>query len=398
MNRHNVAYSPLYWLAALGAGGLSVVPFVYINFMLPHKGVPMATFDFIYPALMKGNLLSYIVAVSALLIILFSFLHLKLVWWNIRQFLAFRKTEAFNKLLTGNAEVTLMAIPLTLTMTVNVLFILGAVFVPGLWGVVEYLFPAALLAFALNGYFAIRIFMEYFLRLIINGDYNLDQNNNLSQMLSIFAFTMVAVGFAAPAAMSKTLWVETIGTIGAIFFSSAALLLILIKMTLGFQSMLKNGISDEAAPSLWIMIPILTLLGITSIRLIMGFEHNFHAEPGPEIFLVLTATIVSLQLMFGKLGYFVMRRIGYFRTYVRGEKRSVGSFALICPGVAGAVFGMFFLHFGLIHMGIIEKFSTVYLLLLAPIVTLHMLTVYYFFLLKSRFPFGASLPAPQTSA
>ena len=41
-------------------------------------------------------------------------------------------------------ESQLMALPLALAMSVNVAFVAGAVFVPGLWGVREMLFPLAL--------------------------------------------------------------------------------------------------------------------------------------------------------------------------------------------------------------------------------------------------------------
>jgi hypothetical protein len=58
-------------------------------------------------------------------------------------------------------NITLMAIPLTFAMTINVCFVLGALFVPGLWDIVEYLFPFALIGFATVGYYAIKIFMVY---------------------------------------------------------------------------------------------------------------------------------------------------------------------------------------------------------------------------------------------
>lgn len=48
-------YSPMYFLSALGAGGLSVSFFMYLMFLVPHKGVPMTTFDFAFPALLKGD-------------------------------------------------------------------------------------------------------------------------------------------------------------------------------------------------------------------------------------------------------------------------------------------------------------------------------------------------------
>jgi len=378
-------YTPLCWLSALGAGGLTVTFFIYLNFLLPHKGSPMATYSFAVAALQGGGWLAWVSGFSLAGIALFALIHFYLLIRVSRRHLAYKKEEAYRQLRSGNAEVTLMAIPLTLTMTINVSFILGAVFVPGLWGVVEYLFPVALAAFIVSGYYAVRIFLDYFTRLLSQGDYDLDANNNLSQMISIFAFTMVAVGFAAPAAMSKTLAVEAIGTLGAIFFSSIAILLILIKLTIGFQSMLKNGISPEASPSLWIMIPILTLLGITFTRLLMGFEHNFDHHVPTMGFLVLSATIVSLQLVFGKIGYFVMRQNQYFENYVFGKQRSIPSFALICPGVAFMVFWFFFIHFGLVHTGIVGKYSLLYFLLLLPGIVIQLKTLYYFFLLASKF-------------
>ena len=34
-------WHPSYWLAALGAGGLSISFFMYLMWMVPHKGFPM---------------------------------------------------------------------------------------------------------------------------------------------------------------------------------------------------------------------------------------------------------------------------------------------------------------------------------------------------------------------
>ncbi len=378
------AYNPLYWLAALGAGGLTVSFFVYINFMVPHKGVPMATFDFLYPALVKGDWLSAVIGIALLFIILFALLHIKLLLWNIKEFAAYKQTEAYETMKNSNAEVTLFAIPLTLAMTINVFFIVFALFVPHLWDYVEYLFPGALLAYITAGYFVLKIFSEYLGRLLAHGEFDFAENNSLAQMLSIFAFTMVGVGFAAPAAMSKTLAVNAIGTFGSIFFISAAILLVMIKLTQGFTSMFKDGISPEATPTLWIMIPILTLIGISLVRIFFGFEHRFQTKMPKTDMLVLTSIIISIQVIFGLLGYAVMKRIDYFKTYIFGDKQSISSLALICPGVAFTVYYLFLIQYGFVFTGIINKYSLVYFLLTAPILYIHYKTVYYFFKLKNH--------------
>jgi hypothetical protein len=378
------AYNPLYWLAALGAGGLTVSFFVYINFMVPHKGVPMATFDQVYPALMKGDWLSIVTGISLLFIVLFSGLHIKLLLWNIKAFFVYKKTEAYTTMKESNNEVQLFAIPLTLAMTINVFFVVFALFVPHLWDYVEYLFPGALAAFVVAGYYVLKIFAEYLSRLLAHGDFDFGQNNSLAQMLSVFAFTMVGVGFAAPAAMSTTLVVNAIGAFGSIFFISVAMLLLMIKLTLGFKSMFKDGIAPEATPTLWIIIPILTLIGISLVRLFFGFEHRFHAEMPKTDMFALTSMIISLQIIFGLLGYAVMKRVKYFKTYIFGDKQSVPSLALICPGVAITVFYLFLIQYGFVFTGIVDKYSVVYFVMTAPILYIHYKTVYYFFKIKSH--------------
>jgi len=117
--------------------------------MVPHKGVPMATFDQVYPALMKGNWLSIVTGIALVFIIIFALLHIKLLLWNMKQFSAYKQTDAYKVMKEGNNEVQLFAIPLTLAMTINVFFIVFALFVPHLWDYVEYLFPGALAAFVI---------------------------------------------------------------------------------------------------------------------------------------------------------------------------------------------------------------------------------------------------------
>lgn len=378
-------FSPMYFLAALGAGGLSVSFFMYLMFLVPHLGVPLPTFDFVYSALMSGSWLSFVTVFCSIMIIVFAVLHFKLLIWSTKQYSLYKKSEAFKKLVNSNAEVTLMALPLTFAMTINVCFVLGAVFVPGLWSVVEYLFPMALIGFAVVGYYAIKIFMEYFSRLLVSGDFDFTNNNNLSQMISIFAFAMVGVGFAAPGAMSQHVTVNAVGLFGAIFFSTIAILLLIIKLILGFKNMFEHGVSPEASPSLWIIIPILTILGITFIRITFGLNHNFSQPLASASLFTLTSSIVALQIIFGLLGYKVMKAIGYFDEFVYGTKQSAVSFALICPGVAFMVFGMFFINLGLVSNGILDQNSLAYFLIMTPFMFIQYRTIRCFFRLKKKF-------------
>jgi hypothetical protein len=385
LSSNESSFSPQYFLAALGAGGLAVSFFLYPMFMLPHPQTPMVSFEAIWPVLTGGNrLLSTLLALDLMAVLAFAFIHFHLLVKSLLAFRRFRLTSAYETLRQGNGEVSLMAIPLTLSMSINVLFVLGSLFVPGLWGVVEWLFPFALVAYISVGVYALRIYGAYFTRLLVSGDFDFGGNNNLSQLMAIFAFAMIATGLAGPGAMSHTQQINALGIFGSLFFLSLAALLSLIKLVLGMKSMLRQGVSKETSYTLWILIPILTLFGISSIRIIMGLHHGFEQPLSRPGLFVFTSVLVSLEILAGLLGYKVMKAVGYFDDYLRGNKRDVGSFALICPGVAFFVFGFFFITFGLLKNGLVAPLSVAYFLILAPFVWIQLKTVAVFLKLNCQ--------------
>ena len=160
-------YSPLYFLASLGAGGLSVTFFMYLMFWVPHKGRPVPIFEDIVAAFGSGSpFRDAAIAIAVLGIAVFAFLNVKSLLWNLSALSAFKKTEAYTKLRASNAESSLLAAPLAAAMTVNALFIVGLVFVPNLWSIVEYLFPMALATFVMIGFWALTLMGQFLGRVL----------------------------------------------------------------------------------------------------------------------------------------------------------------------------------------------------------------------------------------
>jgi hypothetical protein len=371
------SYKPAYFLAALGNGGLTTTFYMFLHFLVPHKDAPMAIFPTVKAELMTGTLPMRGMIVFALLgILIFAFRHYRALLWNLREYRAFKKTQAFADLQTNQTYISLSAIPLTLAMAINVFFIVGAVFVPGLWNLSEILLPAALAMFLAVGVYAMRIFVAFASHNLTTGTFDCSRNNSLSQLIAIFAFAMVAVGLAAPAAMSQNVVTSVLGMIGSIFFLSATIIFGAQQLVLGFRSMLEHGIDRENSPSLWIVVPIMTLIGIAMVRLSHGLHVNLdvHASSG-EMFVML-ATFISIQILFGIIGYVVMKQVGYFKTFVNGAEKHAGSYALICPGVALTVFGWFFIHMGLVKTGVVDRFSIAHFVLLAPVIYLQFKTIF----------------------
>lgn len=371
-------YHPTYWLAALGAGGLVVSFYMYLMWMVPHAGVPMPTWEHLVSAWqstgseapLRGLLLFAVPGV-----VLVALLHFLLLAWNIGEYRSPGAQAALAKLRGSPAEVQLMAIPLTLSMTVNVCFILGALFVPGLWAVVEYLFPLALAAFVAIGWSALRIYGRYLERMLVHGGYRSEEHNHLSPLIAVFAFAMLSVGFAAPAAMSHVKVVSVLAATLSILFAVLAVVVAVVVLVNGIGAMMTHGLQPQATPSLWMLIPILTLLAIEWLRLQHGLSHHFTGgADGGAVFVTLTA-VVMLQLSVLLLGLRVMKLNGYLRGHLLGPERSPVAFGLICPGVALAVIGMFWWHLVWVNSGLVRQFSIPYWIGIAVLAAIQLTTI-----------------------
>jgi hypothetical protein len=372
-------YTPQYFLAALGAGGLAVSFFMYLLWMTPHVGASIPHFASLTADFAEaGTALRVLIGVAIAGIAVFAIWHVRLLLWNLSRYAAWQRTPAFARFREGNMESQLMALPLALAMSVNVAFVVGAVFVPGLWGVREVLFPLALTAFAGIGILAFRIYLAFISRVLVEGGYECAKSNNLGQMIAVFAFAMIGVGFSASAAMSAVPATAVIGFIGASFFLATAIVLGAIKLVLGFRAMMEFRAGAETTPTLWIVIPFLTVIGIGIYRLKMSLAHQFGVPVSEgEIFALLSA-FLGIQMLFGLIGWAVMRRVGYFGRWVNGPEKSPGSFALVCPGVALFVFGNFMINPGLVGIGVLAPFSLAYGLLYLPLVAVQLATIWLF--------------------
>jgi hypothetical protein len=379
-------WSPLYFLASLGAGGLAVTFFMFLMFWVPHPDQPVPVFEDIVAAFSQGSLpiqLAIVLAVTG--IAGFAFLNIKLLIWNLARLAEFRRTEAFEKLVTTNGETQLLAMPLALAMTVNAGFILGLVFVPGLWNVVEYLFPLAMIAFALIAFLAFRRIGAFLGRVLSDGGvFDVTANNSFAQLLPAFALSMTAVGMSAPAAMSLVPTTVGISLVLSIMLGTVAALYALVAAIVALGSMLRYGTSRESAPTLMVVVPILTILGIMTMRQEHGLHTTFEAHGGIADTLLLTTTILAIQAVFIALGLLVLKRQNYAATYLRGEVSSAGSYALVCPGVALSVMLHFWINKGLVGAGLIAKFGVAYWSLSALAIAAQVAMIVLVFILNRR--------------
>jgi hypothetical protein len=170
----------------------------------------------------------------------------------------------------------------------------------------------------------------------------------------------------------------------SISFITIAIILLFIKMILWFRAIFEHGLEKATSPSIWIIIPILTLIWITLIR-DSHWLHNFWLETSKAFYLVLTIIIFAIQSFFGILGYNIMKQNWYFKDYIYWKENDPSSYALICPWVAIVVFWFFFIHMWLVKSEIITKYSIVYFISLLPLIYIQLKTILVMFKLNKKF-------------
>ncbi|MDW3117646.1 TsoY family (seleno)protein [Roseovarius pacificus] len=389
-------YSPLYFLASLGAGGLVVTFFMYLMFWVPYQGRPVPVFEDVIGALASGGpALQAGIVIALIGIAAMAFLNVKLLIWNIAALRAFQKTENYAALRQSNGETTLLAAPLASAMTINVGFIVGLVFVPGLWNIVEYLFPMALLAFLGLGIWALRLIGGFLGRVLTQGGiFDVTAHNSFAQLLPAFAISMVGVGLAAPSAMSGNTVTVGVSLVLSTFFGVTAIIYTLVAAITGFNSMLHHGTAKEAGPTLMVVVPIVTVLGILFMRQNHGLHVAFDAHGTPGETLIFLSRLLAIEILFLALGLLVLKRQGYWAEFISGQKASAGSYALICPGVAFAVMMHFFVNKGLVGAGVIDKFGLAFWGLTGIAIVAQFMMIWLVLKLNRKHFSRADTPAP----
>lgn len=396
------SYTPLYALASVGAGGLAVTFFMWLMHWIPHPGRTAPNFEDIAAAFATGDLAMQAMLLAAMAgIAAFGFMNLRLLVWNITQFRRWSAGEGAAKLRASNAQTQQLALPLAVAMSINVSFILGLTFVPGLWSVVEYLFPLAMIAFVATGVWALRLIGGFIGRVLArrpeDAGFNCAANNNFGQVLPAFALAMVGVGLAAPAAMSTSATLAGISLMLSGFFLVTAVGIAAIGLILGLRSLMENGANPETAPTLTIFIPLLTVIAILLLRQDHGMSTHFGTETLGAERLMQLSNLLSLQIVFLLFSAVILARFGYFARFVWGRDSSPVSYALVCPGVALSVMIHFWLNKGLVDAGLVAAFGPVYWAITAVAVAIQIATIALVVLLNRKH-FGQPRPVAAVPA
>jgi hypothetical protein len=329
-------FTPLYFLASLGAGGMAVAFFAFVQYTLPHgAGLITATQ---MRELAEG--VQYWVYIGAEVgMVFFALLHLLLTVVLVRAFVQWLRTSDWRAVWNSPITNGAFAAPIiSLTMTMNVFIAPVRYFFDG--------FAQNLQAVMLPGFlfWLVLFFVVMVVELVLLKKAFVDgfdiEKIHFGWLLHPFALGMVSVTGMGIAALSHNIDIATASALLSLVTLTMGMFLFTVKVvTLFSRQFAKSGLPEVMfLPSLLIVIPNITLFAISIFR----FEHFLTHHYGVESSALSLVTIVGAfvfetwYLLFGLL---LLK--DYFREHLRADTFHVSQWGLVCPFVAYGVLASF---------------------------------------------------------
>lgn len=329
------AFSPLVFLASLGAGGISVMPFVLFQYSLDH-GAGLITREQLW-SVAGGQMPAYFLSLEAVMVV-FAALHFFLTFFFIFQLVKWLKTSEFGRLLNDPLQnASLLAPFISIAMSMNV--VIGPIryFLPAVSSSFQELMLPAFIFW--SGLFAILLLFE--LRLLkISFERGFDVNKiSFGWLLHPFALGMVTVVGTGIAAMAEDPSIANSAAMMSLVSGSMGLFLMMVKLIMIFKSHfdMKELPHHKFLPSFLIVIPNITLYAISAFRFGHFLEHQHGFEMGPYFYIV-------IALAFAFESWYFLFGLTFLWDYLKKHHRPnfyLTQWGLICPAVAYGVLGSF---------------------------------------------------------
>lgn len=334
-------FNPLTFLASLGAGGISVAPFVYFQYVIPH-GKGLTTFsEVMHQASSSIEQTGFMIMSSVM--VLFAVIHIGLTIKLLADLFAWRKTSDFKSYIKDpQRNTTMMAVFTSVAMTFNVFIGVIRFFVPALQANFQSLMLPALIAWGILWLLLMRTEIGL-LKTAFEGNFDISKIG-FGWLMQPFALGMITVSGTGIAAMSHHADIAHTAAFLSMISGTMGLFLLTVKLISIFKSHFTMTSIPERQflPSFLIVIPITTIYAISLFRFGHYMEHQFGAHFSAFYTLVIAVSF-AFQTWYFAFGLAMLK--DYFKKDFFRKEYYVSLWAFICPFVGYAVLGSFFYHF-----------------------------------------------------
>ncbi|MBU1445971.1 hypothetical protein KKD70_01770 [Patescibacteria group bacterium] len=329
-------FSPLLFLASLGAGGISVIPFSFLNYTFPHpKGlIQIAQIGHGTLPLMQEILFRFM----ELTMIVFVIIHILLTIKYIIQLIKWFGSKEHKKLRDNPLHNSSIVTPfISIIMTMNVFIGPVRFFIPQLGDNLQsFMFPALIIwsilwILLMNTEIAL-------LKTSFEKDFDINKIH-FGWLLNPFALAMLTVTGTGIAALSNNPGIAHISAFMSMISGSMGFFLLTVKLVALFKShFASSGMPEKQFyPSFLIVIPNITLYAISAFR-IGHYLEKFHSMEMGAYFLIVTTLAFAFETWYLLFGVSLLK--DYFKQHFRKEFY-ISQWGLVCPIVAYAVLGTF---------------------------------------------------------
>lgn len=337
-NKSSESFSPLLFLASLGAGGISIMPFVFFQYTLDHGSglISLSHIDHIFFPLW----LNFIYRLLEGVMVVFVLLHLGLSFVFLKKLFKFRKTVDYQKLLVdplSNASV--LAPFISIIMSMNVFIGPIRFFVTPFANYLQHFMLPALIVWMIIYVALLKTEIGLLTTTFVKG-FDVSQIN-FGWLLHPFALGMLTVTGTGIAAMAKDANVAHLAAFLSFISGGMGFFLLLIKTNSLFQKHFasQNGLGDKKfLPGFLIVIPNITLYAISAFRIGHYLEAHHQAHMG-VFFLLVTVGALAFETWYLIFGLSLLR--DYFKKTHFAKEYFVTQWGLICPFVAYGVISSF---------------------------------------------------------
>ncbi|MBN2718165.1 MAG: hypothetical protein JXX14_20135 [Deltaproteobacteria bacterium] len=338
ISNSQIEFNPLKFLAALGAGGISVMPFAFFQYT-HHTGKGLISFA----QMGHGTLPLWQEGLFHMLegvMVLFALLHFWLTIRFFRGLVPWMRTDSYKKFINDPLRNAGILAPfISMGMTFNVFIATVRFFVPAMADNLQSLMLPALIGWAILWVLLIRMEIKL---LGISFAQSFDVNKiNFGWLLHPFALGMISVTGTGIAAMGKDPNIAHIAAFMSLVAGTMGLFLLTVKTVAIFKSHFSaEGLpAKQFLPSLLIVIPNITLYAIGGFRLTHYMDHQFgtHLHWLGQVIVVVSFAFEVWYMLFG-----LSMLKTYFKNHFFNHEFHVSQWGLICPFVAFAVLGSFF--------------------------------------------------------
>jgi hypothetical protein len=329
-------FSPLSFLAALGAGGIAVMPFVLMQYTIDH-GEGLITQTQLWSNNFSGLDWVYYFSLEVVMIV-FSLLHFVLtIHFSIKLFKWLKTEDAKDFINDPLRNAGILSPIISLLMTMNLFIGPIRYFLPALSNNFQDLFAPAF-AFWL-AIFVMTLWIEIKL-LKISFEKSFDvQKIHFGWLLHPFLLGMLSTVGTGIAAMSKDASIAEAAAFFSMISFSMGVFLLLVKLITLFKSHFSApGLPEKNfLPSFLIVIPNITLFAISAFRFghFLEKQYGFHLDSYFYIVIGLSFAFEIWYMLFGLSLLWDYFKKHHFREFY------ITQWGLICPFVAFVVLGAF---------------------------------------------------------